>query len=298
MTIKDLDKGLQSDIPQEDVLQSLSAVEKELVKKLKRVEIRGKFNRKVPILLTNSMLKKISRIRELRNKLKIDSVYLFAREGSEKPYRGSDVLKRLAREAEVENVDIFTWTSLRKQIATMSQALEITENDQDMLAGFLGHDIRVHRDTYRLPISVLEKSKVAALLLKINEKDTTDSLEADSFDEDNEKSGDNEGDVTLSASTSSSYMDFNEVRTCGKKKMSNKSAMQNLDKGVIKKPWSDAEMSAIHMHFDHFIQLLKVPKKIEIDQIVAIEDRLKHRKWKNIKDCIYNVIKKNKKNVQ
>ena len=217
MTIKDLDKGLQSDIPQEDVLQSLSAVEKELVKKLKRVEIRGKFNRKVPILLTNSMLKKISRIRELRNKLKIDSVYLFAREGSEKPYRGSDVLKRLAREAEVENVDIFTWTSLRKQIATMSQALEITENDQDMLAGFLGHDIRVHRDTYRLPISVLEKSKVAALLLKINEKDTTDSLEADSFDEDNEKSGDNEGDVTLSASTSSSYMDFNEVRTCGKK---------------------------------------------------------------------------------
>ena len=67
-------------------------------------------------------------------------------------------------------------------------------------------------------------------------------------------------------------MDFNEVRTGGKKKMSHKSAMQNLDKGVIKKLWSDAEMSAIHMHFDHFIQLLKVPKKFEIDQIVAIED--------------------------
>ena len=129
-------------------------MEKALAQKLKRVETRGKFNRKVPILLTESMMSKIDKLMELRKGLNLTSKYLFARPTGENPYRGSDVIQKFAKEAKVKNLELFTWTSLRKQIATISQALEITENDQDLLAGFLGHDIRVHRE-YLLPCHLL-----------------------------------------------------------------------------------------------------------------------------------------------
>ena len=40
-------------------------------------------------------------------------------------------------------------TQLQKQIAILSQMLNLKETD--MLAKFLGHDIHIHREYYRLP---------------------------------------------------------------------------------------------------------------------------------------------------
>jgi hypothetical protein len=33
----------------------------------------------------------------------------------------------------------------------MAQMLNLKENELDVLAGFLGHDIRIHREFYQLP---------------------------------------------------------------------------------------------------------------------------------------------------
>lgn len=46
--------------------------------------------------------------------------------------------------------------------------MAISKLDQDQLASFLGHDIRVYRSIYRLPVDVLEKAKVAKILLAAN----------------------------------------------------------------------------------------------------------------------------------
>ena len=46
------------------------------------------------------------------------------------------------------------------------------EKEVDWLARHLGHDIRVHRDFYRLHESTIEIAKVSKLLLTVDQGDT------------------------------------------------------------------------------------------------------------------------------
>lgn len=55
----------ETDIPQE-VFQSLSELEKALLVKLQRIEVRGKRNRTVPILLTNDKVSRIDLLNQTR----------------------------------------------------------------------------------------------------------------------------------------------------------------------------------------------------------------------------------------
>lgn len=43
--------------------------------------------------------------------------------------------------------------------------MNLKENEQDTLAKFMGHDIRVHREYYRLPDKVLEVARLSKLFL-------------------------------------------------------------------------------------------------------------------------------------
>lgn len=79
-----------------------------------------------------------------------DNPYLFAL-----PYRNnvtlvsSQCLRQLAKRAHLKQPELVTCTRLRKHIATLSQVLNLTNNEMDILATFMGHDIRVHREYYR-----------------------------------------------------------------------------------------------------------------------------------------------------
>ena len=92
---------------------------------------------------------------------------LFAREnyGSLEHIRGCDCLRDLAREAGCKEPTIMRSTPFRKQMATVSQIVNLKENELDILAKFLGHDIRIHRKFYRLPQETLQVAKVSKLLL-------------------------------------------------------------------------------------------------------------------------------------
>ena len=124
---------------------SLDSLEVNLANFLQRIEIRGKYGRRVAILLTPTMCRNLDRLMKLRKEESIVSPYMFATKTGQRPHRGSDVIKRFAKEAEVGSPELFTWTNLRKQVATISQVMEITDTDQDLLAKFLEHDIRIHQ---------------------------------------------------------------------------------------------------------------------------------------------------------
>ncbi|XP_052250120.1 uncharacterized protein LOC127857621 [Dreissena polymorpha] len=47
----------------------------------------------------------------------------------------------------------------------MTQLFNLSENEIDILAKFLGHDIRVHREFYRLPDGTMQVAKVSKLLM-------------------------------------------------------------------------------------------------------------------------------------
>lgn len=64
-----------------------------------------------------------------------------------------------------KNPELLTATKLRKHIATCSQVLNLSGNELEQLANFLGHNINVHREYYRLPQETIFLAKVSKLLL-------------------------------------------------------------------------------------------------------------------------------------
>ena len=171
LKIEDFDRGLQNgSTTDSSILEGLTEAEKKMIGLFHRIEIRGKFNRTVPILLTETMLNSLKKLKELRSEMcpPITSSYFFCTKTGERPYRGVDVIKDFASEAGVSDLSIFTFTTLRKHVATLTQTFEISKLDQDQLAAFLGNDIRIHRSFYRRPIDIIEKAKVAKILLSVN----------------------------------------------------------------------------------------------------------------------------------
>ena len=95
--------------------------------------------------------------------------YVFARGscGSLNHIRGSDCLRAFSEDCGATEPRLLRSTKLRKQIATLSQVLNLKDNEIDLLANFLGHDIRVHREFYRLPEHTLQVAKVSKLLFSL-----------------------------------------------------------------------------------------------------------------------------------
>ena len=61
--------------------------------------------------------------------------------------------------------DLITSTRLRKYLATVTQVLQLDDNQLEWVANHLGHNLQVHRQFYRLPSEVLQLAKVSQLLL-------------------------------------------------------------------------------------------------------------------------------------
>lgn len=59
-------------------------------------------------------------------------------------------------------------------MATMSKVLNLKDNEMDDLADFLGHDIRVHRQYYRLPEGTLQLAKISKVLMALEQGKLTD----------------------------------------------------------------------------------------------------------------------------
>ncbi|XP_041858543.1 uncharacterized protein LOC121650850 isoform X2 [Melanotaenia boesemani] len=151
----------------DDVNDALSELEKKLCKHFRRIEIRGKRERKVPVLLTPTMQQSLDRLVSKRQECGVpeSNTYLFARPSAWTCYRGSDCLQHFASVCGAKNPENLTSTRLRKQTGTLSQVLNLSNTELDQLADFLGHDIRVHRQFYRLPEGTLQLAKISKVLL-------------------------------------------------------------------------------------------------------------------------------------
>lgn len=155
---------------QQEVAQCLSPFEQNLARSMRRIEIRGKRGRCVPVLLTEKHFNQLEALCSRRSECGIhdENQFVFARDGhSQTPIRSSDVLKKFASDCGAKNPELITSTSLRKHVATISQILSLKDNELDSLANFLGHDINIHRQYYRLPEDTIQLAKLSKLLLEI-----------------------------------------------------------------------------------------------------------------------------------
>ena len=168
MTIEDFSKR-RAPKADDDVVDCLSPLEKQLAASLTRVVIKGKKGRGVPVLLTDDLQSGISLLIEKRSSVGVedDNPYIFVNSASAElaALRGSDCLRKCAADCGASAPEAITSTGLRRHIATLSQVLNLRDNELDMLAGFLGHDIHVHREFYRLPEATMQVAKISKLLM-------------------------------------------------------------------------------------------------------------------------------------
>lgn len=163
-----LDMYLKADTGQvnKDIYQTLSPVEKILSQRLTRMVTRGKRGRKVPVLFLERTKDSINFMIELREKVGIhqDNPFLFANIGTTTNIRGCDCLRKFSLECKVDNPELLRSTKLRKHVATLCQLLDLSNQELEQVAKFMGHDIRVHCNYYRQTDKTFQVAKVGKLL--------------------------------------------------------------------------------------------------------------------------------------
>lgn len=168
----------------EYVAMGLSNMEQRLCNYFSRIEIMGKRGRKVAVLLTPSMIDALSLLVGKRAECEVTATncFLFARPKSVSHYRGQDCLRVYPSQCGAKHPEHLRSTQLRKHVATLSQVLNLKNNELDQIADFLGHDIRVHRDFYRLPVPTTQLAKISKLLLSM-ERGRLSNMQGKSLDD-------------------------------------------------------------------------------------------------------------------
>ena len=161
----------------------ISESEKMLMKSFKRLVIKGKRGRGVPVLFTEEMIKNTEMLLKNRKHfIPQNNVYLFANPKSLSSISGTKAIYKHVRLAGVKNAAALTSTRLRKHLATMSQVINLSEQDLEQLATFMGHTSDIHKTYYRLPNDVYQMAKVSKLLL-LNEKGEASKFKGKTLDE-------------------------------------------------------------------------------------------------------------------
>lgn len=152
-----------------DLEGCLSEIEKQLCKLFHRLEIAGKRGRTVPLLIDDKIFEAINMLvaKRLQAGVAEENNYLFAVNNSASlcHIRGSDCLRKFSLECGAKFPATLRSTSFRKHVATMSQIMSLKNNELELLAQFMGHDIRTHREFYRLPQDTLQLAKLSKVFL-------------------------------------------------------------------------------------------------------------------------------------
>ncbi|XP_033096322.1 uncharacterized protein LOC117100634 isoform X1 [Anneissia japonica] len=265
----------------------LTEWEKALSKVLWRVEIVGKRGRTVPLLISEDMKNNIDLLIKNRGEVvNEDNVFLFPVVGSLNHIRGCDALRKYAEACGCKKPELIRSTRLRKHIATVSQIMNLKDNELDVLANFLGHDVRVHREYYRLPNATVQVAKVSKLLMALENGSIT-SIQGKSLDE-----------VTLNpleevdAECESDDDDHNEKQN----DVVDQPPPLTSNSKQTRIPWTEKEAAAVMRHLGNHILTNIIPSKKDIDICLRKEgDTLYRRSWRNIKDfCRNKIVKKSR----
>lgn len=308
ITINQYNEGLTNKPLNKEIEKSLSKFENELCKSHTRIEIKGKRGSKVPILLTSTLKDIVTILLKARKALKIDSEFIFIKPRNSKPIRGSDCLRKFSVNCGAKCPKLLTSTKLRKHLATMCQVLELSESNQDILAKFMGHDIRVHREFYRLPDSTLELAKVAKVLHLINTGEIAkyknkdfDEIEFDNaaevdIQEDDEYKSDDDDDDDVEMEDEELDEDVYEFSDpCISLKKRKGTQKKGTSSNGGRHHWLSSEKNAIERQFSEYFKSGQTPGRLACLNAIAKEPILSKHDWSKIKHAVRNMITSQKR---
>ncbi|XP_036416266.1 uncharacterized protein LOC118800194 [Colossoma macropomum] len=317
-----------------DVEHALSDFEKKLCNHFQRIEIKGKRGRKVPVLLTPDMLVSMELLVKTRRKCDVpdENQFMFGRPQALSHFRGSDVIRQIARSCGANHPEALSSTKLRKHVATVSKSLNLKDNEMDDLADFLGHDIRVHRQFYRLPEGTLQLAKISKVLMALERGqlsefkgrnldeinvDQQEKMAMDSDASDTEDEEDMTGkDAMPPSSPPSSSLSSGEKKksTAGRnsnphpakgrshekvqlvREVSGESRTTKWSSQTKGKKWTEEEIQAVEKRLMDYINARKVPGKTErLECIETSPVALKERSWEGVTFYVKNRIDASKR---
>ncbi|KAF6034991.1 hypothetical protein EB796_006700 [Bugula neritina] len=132
---------------------------------VKGKSIRGGGLRKVYILFDELSRKAANTILENR-KFSITCIKLSEGQIVQGHLTGQLLWQKLSAKCQnLEKPERIRARGLRKYLATACQVLKPPENELRMLADHMGHDLNIHTNVYRLQTSLIERAKVARILV-------------------------------------------------------------------------------------------------------------------------------------
>ncbi|XP_070546446.1 uncharacterized protein [Ptychodera flava] len=249
----------------------------ELLKYLKKARTWRNNGIKAPLLFNPAMFEVMNLLVENRRSAGIpdDNPYFFANPDDVKRryYVGTDCLGWCALACEASNPS--SLRSMRKQVATMCQVLDLNQNELGTLAKLIGHDIRVQSSYFERQEITVQAAQISKVLLAIEAGTISKykgkclhEIDIDPKDVADDDSGRNDSNGSRSQS---------QTRNPVKKR-----------KPSCKVPWSNAENDAVDRHFIEHIKTGKAVQKLEALRCLAEEPALRERSWEGIKWQVKN----------
>ncbi|CAG9773287.1 unnamed protein product [Ceutorhynchus assimilis] len=297
----------------EEFDNAVSLTEKVLLKSLKRVVIRGKRGRGVPVLFHSDIQDHIKKVLEVRDHfVPKNNPYLFAMANSDSHLIGYKVLPKHAKLCGAQNPSSITSTRLRKHLATLSQLFNLSDGEIEQLATFMGHTSGVHKNSYRLPDDVYQTAKISKLLM-VMEKGGADHYKGKSIDEididmeenllGDKECDDNSDDDEDENPIIDELLDTSKPSTSRCQDIASSNEIDEESATTIKKrknrklvPWTDEQKTVTLDYFKEHIELKKPPKRLECEDLKSkYKQVLSNKDWLKIKVFIQNVYTKKKK---
>ncbi|XP_068451972.1 uncharacterized protein [Clinocottus analis] len=289
--------------PRRDVNAVLSDFEKHLFQHFRRIEVGGKEGGKVPVLLTPGMQRALDLLVSKRRECGVQegNAYLFARPSALSCSRANDALRRAAGLCGAKSPESLTSTRLRRQLATLSQVLSLSDAELRWLAGFLGRDVRPRRQFYRLPEGTLQLAKISKLLVAMEQGRLAEfkgkSLDDISVDPDetvqvDDKEAAWDSDSQESEMSSNRREEEDVSRTDAAPQEAAQSPKEKRSRAPAqKRPWTKEEVVAVEKHMMSFIASHRVPGKRDCDRCLEREQpALQSRTWLALKFYVKNRI--------
>ncbi|XP_067215704.1 uncharacterized protein [Linepithema humile] len=135
-----------------------------------RFLIRGKLGRTVPVILDMELVQCIELILKHRQDANVSekNPYVFGIPNSSKRYfkylRACILMRYFSKKCSAQIPHTLRGTELRKHIATTCITLNLSENEVDDLANFMGHHEKIHKRHYRQSIPAVEIIRMTKFL--------------------------------------------------------------------------------------------------------------------------------------
>ncbi|KAG7498001.1 hypothetical protein JOB18_047431 [Solea senegalensis] len=315
----------------------LSPFERLVLCHLPRAGVVGKRGRIQPLILPPHCESCVDLLIQTSPNVGVDpeSPYVFSRpyHSPATPLRGTDLLRNLARASGAKNPGVLTATRARRQVAILTQLLLLEESESQggatkRLEDFLEREYHVTQSCStiirdpalmgRVGRVVLYGEKEGVLFRGMSlqdiclELDVMSGNSADSFSEESEAEEEKE---EIKEKVEVLVKKKGPGRPPRKKRAPNPSPVnppvasahkrrsvppKSGKRGVLKRPWSEAERIAVETHLKRNLMELRVPAKADCERCLELCPLLvsNQRDWRAIKFYVHNRIQLLKKQVR